>query len=188
MEVNIFEGITGGPRWNWDEFTRGKVFSRKPGYMDIFEWEPQLHVPRSEATELWLLTMTDDMGSWISYKKPRDGLILPTKKFEAKYFNFSDGATKSHAMNLMTWEIMEWLGFGPYYCGIYCVHQDQMCTIRRIHDRNAVVLLVTVPSVIMRKTSLPMRAIPLSKIDPFLNGLPRVVKRQEFLLRKVLNI
>lgn len=185
MFSNVFANITGGPKWDWDMFTRNSVHPKQPGYVDIFSNIPDSN--ESNATELWLLIMTDDNRYWVTYKKPLNGLILPTKKFEAKYFNFRDGATRSRAMSFMVWEVMEWLGFGSMVENVnYRIHYEEMCTIRYYHT-NAVVLAVTVSSLFMEKTRLPVQAIPLHKIVHYLDdNEPYILKRQEDLLRKVL--
>ena len=183
MVNKIFKGISGGPNWNWNMFERDRFFPKHTSYVDIFKWA-QPDVTKGKATELWLFMMTDH-GSLVTFNRQQDGFIFPTKKFEAKYFNFDVGATRSQAMKLMAWEMLEWLGFGDFTGGRYWIHYDEMCTYRA-YNKNAVVLYVTVPSVFMRKTSLPMRAIPLSDVNRFIDFLPHVVKRQEALLGKVL--
>lgn len=185
MFSNVFANITGGPKWNRDMFTRNSVHPKQPGYVDIFSNIPDSN--ESNATELWLLIMTDDNRYWVTYEKPFDGLILPMKKFEAKYFNFSDGATISRAMSFMVWEVMEWLGFGSMVRNVcYSIHYEKMCTTSYYHT-NAVVLFVTVSSLFIDKTSLPVQAIPLHKIVRYLDdNEPYILKRQGDLLKKVL--
>lgn len=184
MVNKVFDGISGGPNWNWDMFERDRFFPKHTGYVDIFKWA-QPDVPKGKATELWLFMMTDH-GSLVTFNRwAMDGLIFPTKKFEAKYFNFDVGATRSQAMKLMAWEMLEWLGFGDFTSGRYWIHYDEMCTYRA-YNKNSVVLYVTVPSSFMRKKDLPMRVVPLSGFDSFFDCLPSVAKGQEALLRRVL--